>query len=298
MYLSTAPHLPIKTIPENSGIRRFIWEHFQNVNWIVQWMKYSGGTFSSKKSLVCAHEITVVGHVCTPEGRVLDPIKVDKIVNWGPCANLSKVHAFLRTVGVIWVFIKNFAHLPHPLTSLTRKDAPFVFGPEQISTQDVLLTSPALCPIDYTSNSPIILGVDTSSIAVGYLLCQCDADNPRICHYMHFGSITLNDCKSRFSQPKLELYSLFCALRSLKMYLIGIQNLIVEVNTWYIKGMLSNPDITPSASINHWIVSILLFHFTLVHVPGTRHRPNGLSWCPQQLGDDDDDSEYNPEFND
>ena len=62
--------------------------------------------------------------------------------------------------------------------------------------------------------------------------------------------------------------------------------------------MLLNPDIVPSASINRWIVSILLFHFTLVHVPGTRHGPDGLSQWPQQLGDDDDDSEYNLEFND
>ena len=82
------------------------------------------------------------------------------------------------------------------------------------------------------------------------------------------------------------------------MYLIGIWNLIVEVDAWYIKGMLLNPDIVPSASVNHWIISILLFHFTLVHVPGMRHRPDGLSWRPQQLGDDDDDSEYNQEFDD
>ena len=78
-----------------------------------------------------------------------------------------------------------------------RKDAPFVFGPEQISVQDALktalLSSPALRPIDYASDSPVILGVDTSSIAVGYLLCQCDADNPRIRRYVRFGSITLND---------------------------------------------------------------------------------------------------------
>ena len=82
------------------------------------------------------------------------------------------------------------------------------------------------------------------------------------------------------------------------MYLIGVRNLIVEVDARYIKGMLSNPDITPLASVNHWIVSILLFHFTLVHVPGTQHRPDGLSRCPRQPGDDDDDSEYNPEFDD
>ena len=35
-----------ETIPENPGIRRFIWEHVQNVNRILQRMKYCGGTFS------------------------------------------------------------------------------------------------------------------------------------------------------------------------------------------------------------------------------------------------------------
>ena len=43
-----------ETIPENSGIRHFVWEHFQNLNRIVQRMKYCGGMFSSKKSLLCA----------------------------------------------------------------------------------------------------------------------------------------------------------------------------------------------------------------------------------------------------
>ena len=229
-------------------------------------MKYSGGTFSGKKSLVCAHKITVVGHVRTPKGCVLDPIKVDKIVNWGPCTDLSKVCAFLGMVEVVHVFIKNFTCLTHLLTALMCKDAPFIIGLEQISTQDTLktalLTSPTLHPINYTSNSPVILGIDTLLIAIGYLLCQCDTNNPHICHYTCFGLITLNDHELRFSQPKLVLYSLFHTLHSLKMYLIGVWNLIVEVNMQYIKGMLSNPDITS----HHWPASTtgssLSFSFT------------------------------------
>jgi hypothetical protein len=39
-------------------------------------------------------------------------------------------------------------------------------------------------------------------------------------------------------------------LQSLKLYLIGIQNLIIKVDARYIKGMLWNPDISPSASMN------------------------------------------------
>ena len=196
---------------------------------------------------MCAREITVVGHICTPEGRVPDPSRVDKIVNWGPCKDLSEVRAFLGTVSVVRVFIQDFAHLAHPLTSLTRKEAPFIFGPEQTSVQEALkaalLASTALRPIDYTSPAPIILAVNTSQIAIGFLLCQCDAKNPRIHRFARFGSITLNDRESHFSQLKLKLYGLFRALRSLKAYLIGVRNLVVEVDARYIKGMLANPDL-------------------------------------------------------
>ena len=99
---------------------------------------------------------------------------------------------------------------------------------------------------------------------------------------MRFGSLTLNDHEVQFSQQKLEIYGLFCTLRALKMYLIGVRNLIIKVDTRYIKGMLNNPDIAPSASINRWIISILAFHFTLVHVPGIHHGPDGLSRRPRQ----------------
>jgi hypothetical protein len=46
-----------------------------------------------------------------------------------------------------------------------------------------------------------------------------------------------------------------------------VKNLIVEVDAKYLKGMLNNPDIQPNATINLWIIGILLFDFKLVHVP-------------------------------
>ena len=49
--------------------------------------------------------------------------------------------------------------------------------------------------------------------------------------------------------------------------------------------MLNNPDINPSASMNQWIFAILMFHFTLVHIPGSHHTPNGLSRRQPQPGD-------------
>jgi len=75
-----------------------------------------------------------------------DTSRISKVANWGPCDNLSDVRAFLGTVGVARIFIKNFAHRAHALTILTRKDYLFVFGPEQIAAQEdlkqALLDSP------------------------------------------------------------------------------------------------------------------------------------------------------------
>ncbi len=278
-----------ETIPENAGIRRFVWEHFQGVNRVVQHMKYSGGTFSGYKSALCTREITVLGHRCTPEGRLPDVTKVDKIANWGELFDLTDVRAFLGTIGVCRMFIQNFAHRAHHLAKLTRKDAPFEYGPLQIEAQEdlkqALLTSPALRPIDYASGATVVLAVDMLYLAVGYILGQCDAEHTKTRYFSCFGSITLNDREARFSQPKLELYGLYRSLRALRLQLIGLRNLVIEVDAKYIKGMLANPDIAPSASLNRWIVSIMMFKFNLVHVPSAFHGPDGLSRRRAQPGD-------------
>jgi hypothetical protein len=76
----------------------------------------------------------------------------------------------------------------------------------------------------------------------------------------------MSERESRYSQPKLELFGLYRALRHWQLHIIGIKNLHVEVDAMYIKGMLNEPDLQPNAAINRWIQGILLFDFKLVHV--------------------------------
>jgi hypothetical protein len=72
------------------------------------------------------------------------------------------------------------------------------------------------------------------------------------CQYpSQFGSIAWTECESRYSQAKLELYGLFRALHAYHIYIIGVKNLVVEVDAKYLKGMLNNPDIQPNAMIRH-----------------------------------------------
>jgi hypothetical protein len=111
-----------------------------------------------------------------------------------------------------------------------------------------------------------------------------------------FGSIAWTECESWYSQAKLKLYGLFCALHAYCIYIIGVKNLVVEVDTKYLKGMLNNPDIQPNATINRWIAGILLFDFKLVHVPAIHHTAaDGLSHrlpAPEDPPETDDFEEW------
>jgi transposase InsO family protein len=88
----------------------------------------------------------------------------------------------------------------------------------------------------------------------------------------------MSERESRYSQPKLELFGLYRALRAWRLYIIGVKTLHVEVDAKFIAGLLNNPDLQPDMAVNRWIQGILMFHFVLHHVPATKFQgPDALS---------------------
>jgi RNase H-like domain found in reverse transcriptase len=116
------------------------------------------------------------------------------------------------------------------------------------SLKQAIISSPALISIDYQSGRTVFLAVDSSFRGVGWILSQLCEDGQ--CRPSRFGSIGWNERESRYSQPKIELYGLFRTLRALRMHIIGITDLVVELDAQYVRGMLNNPDIQPSTAIN------------------------------------------------
>lgn len=278
------PDGTFETIPGNPGIRRFVWEHFQDVHRIIQRAKAHGVTFNGKKAFIGVPEADILGHDCNYDGRIAKPSRVQTIQDWPTPTNISEVRAFLGTCGVHRIFIKDYTIIARPLIKLTRKDVPFEIGPEHLESiqklKDALATSPALKPIDYQSNRPVILAVDSCANGVGYILFQQGEGKKR--YPSRFGSITFNDRESRYSQAKLELYGLFRALKETRLFTIGIKKFIVEMDAKFIKGMINNPTLHPNDAVNRWISAILLFDFDLVHVPADRHTgADGLSRRPR-----------------
>ena len=135
-------------IPENPGIRQFVWEHMNNFNRILQRMKKVGGTFNGKKLVVCAPSAVVVGHQCSYEGRIPDESYVQRIKDWPACRTVTEVWSFLGTCGVLRIFIKDYSKRTRKLVHLTRKDVPFQFGEKEQTAmedlKDAVITSAAI----------------------------------------------------------------------------------------------------------------------------------------------------------
>ena len=247
-----------KTIPENPGIRLFIWKHLTVVHRILQRLQNVNATVSAKKFILAAPDATIVGHKCISEGWVPHEAKIQKIRDWPECENLMQVHGFLGTCSMLWIFIRNFAAIARPLLGLTRKGIPYEWGEAQHTTmvclKDEIIQSPVLRRLDYESGREVVLTVDTSVIAVSFILSQEGDDGKR--YPNRFGSISLMSIESRYSQAKLELYGLFRSLRAVRVFIFGVTNLVVEMDTKYIKGMINNPDLQPNQSVYHWYTII------------------------------------------
>lgn len=259
-------------IPENPGIRKFVWEHMQDVHRITQRMKYCGGTFSGKKTNLCREEFTVVGHTVSYQGRKPNKDRMRAIVEWGDCSDVSSVRTYLGTVGTLRMFIKDYAKISEPIQKLVRKETKFEWGEEQKRAMQqigkALKEAPLLKALDVTSGRTLKLSVDTSWKAVGWYLSQQDAEDSTKWNYIRFGSTALNETEASYSQPKRELYGLMRALKENELTLIMARPLVVETDAQYIQGMLKNPGNGPNATINRWIEQIRKFSFELKHVPG------------------------------
>ena len=190
-----------KTIPANSQIRHFVWEHANDVHRILHRFLCTGATISAKKLFLAVPEVTILGHKCNYKGRIPDDSKIAKVRDWPECKNLPDVRAFLGLAGYMRIWIKNYSAIAHPLVNLTRKDTPFAWHPEyeqaMQSLKSTIVQSSALISIDYTTDRAVYLSVDSSVCGVGWILVQDCPDGHR--RPSRFGSISWNERELRYS---------------------------------------------------------------------------------------------------
>jgi len=92
-----------------------------------------------EKCRFCVDRLKYLGHVIDREGIRTDPEKVSAVADWPEPTTVKQVRQFLGMASWYRRFIANFSTVAAPLTRLTRKNARWEWGSEELAAFQALL---------------------------------------------------------------------------------------------------------------------------------------------------------------
>jgi hypothetical protein len=101
------------------------------------------------KSTFMKPQMNFLGVRISKDGVTVDPAKIAGLKDWPRhLKNLREARGFLGVAGYHRMFVPGFSKIAAPITKLTGKGVPFVWGPEQQEAQNKI--------IDLITNAPIL----------------------------------------------------------------------------------------------------------------------------------------------
>ncbi|GBG90057.1 hypothetical protein CBR_g50150 [Chara braunii] len=263
------------------GIRRFVWDHVQDLCKVLDLLKEHNLTASGPKSRHCMSGATILGFVCDERGRRPDTKKTNKILEWPtPFQTITEVRSFMGTCGFWRIFIKGFAAKTEQLRKLVRQGQDWEWGDRQESVIKDLKKEfeeggQVLGVPDHAAmmTRPFIVETDAGPHALGGVLIQRDPNGEE--RPLRFESRTLNTSERNYSQFKRKTLAVLHCLRIFRNYFFG-NRFVLRVDATTLAGSLKH--FAPSdPTIARWLTYIWMFDFELERIPGTKNRADGLS---------------------
>lgn len=195
-------------------------KHNEVLREVMQRLKQHNLQLKISKCNFFAREFEYLGHIISHNGIKANPRKIEAINNFPIPKDMKQIQSFLGMINYYRRFIKNFAKIAKPLTSLCKKDQPYVWTNytqeafdklKKILTEEITLAFPDFESIFYVTT-------DASDIALGAVLSQGELPNDRP---LHFFSKTLSETQKHYSTIQKELLAITEAIKAFRPYLYG-----------------------------------------------------------------------------
>ncbi|KAJ0476776.1 putative nucleotidyltransferase, Ribonuclease H [Helianthus annuus] len=191
-------------------------EHAQHLRLVLELLQGNQLYAKFSKCEFWLEEVQFLGHIVNSQGIHVDPAKIEAVKSWITPKNPSEVRSFLGLAGKYRRFIEGFSKIDVPLTALTQKDKPFVWGTEQESAfqtlKHKLCNAPILTLPD--GNNDFIVYCDASNLGRGCVLMQRDK-------VIAYASRQLKIHEKNYTTHDLELGEVVFALKIWRHYLYG-----------------------------------------------------------------------------
>ena len=149
-------------------------DHSRDVNEVFERLSKVDFKTAPEKCEFYKQEVDFLGFVINTTRFKVDPKKTTSIKEWPTPKTVKDVQSFLGLANYNKKFVQDYSRIATPLTNLTRKDTPFVWGPNQKKAFEQLkeasVNSPALRMFD--TKRPIQIETDAFDRAIGACLTQ------------------------------------------------------------------------------------------------------------------------------
>ncbi|MBW0476752.1 hypothetical protein O181_016467 [Austropuccinia psidii MF-1] len=196
----------------------------------------------------------------------MDSSKVQQILNWPQPKNIKELQSFLGFSHFYHCFIKNYSQKITALTSLLKKDSPFIFNEEALSQFQILKEAFTMAPIlsHLNPSLPTIVETDASDYALGTVLSQMnDSGN----HSIAFDSCKLLPAELNYTIHDKELLGIVWALKCWRAFLLSLSDffeLLIDHSS--LQYFMSSKVLTCRQA--HWAEFLSEFHFSITYHPG------------------------------
>jgi hypothetical protein len=149
-------------------------EHMEHLRAVFQLLAQDKWKVKMSKCSFAQRQISYLGHIISAEGISTDNSKISSITTWPAPSNAKELRSFLGLAGYYRKFVKHFAILAKPLTSLLKKHTVFVWTSEHQAAFDALKsalsTAPVLATPDFSKQ--FCIETDACAYGIGAVLLQ------------------------------------------------------------------------------------------------------------------------------
>jgi hypothetical protein len=218
--------------------------------------------------------VTFLGHIVGKDGLQANPESCAAIATWPRPLTLTQLRAFLGLTSFYRRFIKDFATIAAPLTSLLASDSGFPASPKAWGTAQEaafvelrrLLSSPPILRL-YDPELPFVLRTDASEFAMGCALYQIYPDG--LLYPIEFRSRKFTSAQTRYCAHEREFLAVLMALRELRCYLRGVP-FTLQTDNSAVAHIKTSRELTSKYA--RWFDEFEEYPCEVQHRPGTSMR--------------------------
>ncbi|HLP34462.1 MAG TPA: reverse transcriptase domain-containing protein [Amoebophilaceae bacterium] len=198
-------------------------DHIMHVKEVLTRLQQHKFFATKSKSQFLPSELHALGHVITKEGLKPEEKKINEILDWPTPPNRKSLQSFMGLVNYLSQFLPHLATTAAPLTEMCGATAAWEWRPLHDTSfqqcKDLVSAGGIIKPLSYTSDEPIYLITDASTIGTGAWVGQgptLDKLRPAGFHSRKF-----NPAQQNYTTFNKELLAIVDALEHFRPILTG-----------------------------------------------------------------------------